>query len=110
MGNPTFGVVLNGIIVGLMAGFVPFEQVTDIMVLGTLVAFAFVCLGALRLKLVNPIVSLIGLVGCVLLALHLDPIVLNVYCITLPIGLIIYVLYGRTHSKLALARTNGDNR
>lgn len=105
-GNPTFGVILNGIIVGAMAGFVPFEQVTDIMVLGTLVAFAFVCLGALRLKLVNPIIALIGLVGCVLLALKLDILVLQVYCVTLPVGLIIYMLYGRTHSKLAQANTH----
>ena len=34
------------------AGFVPFETVADIMVMGTLVAFTFVCLGAIRMKIV----------------------------------------------------------
>ncbi|HEY9785598.1 MAG TPA: amino acid permease [Candidatus Obscuribacterales bacterium] len=100
MGNPTVGVMLNGLIVGLMAGFVPFEDVSDIMVLGTLVAFVFVCLGALRMKLVNPIVPILGAVGCVILALNLNPLVLQVYCITCPIGLIIYFFYGIRHSKL----------
>ncbi len=102
-GNPTFGVILNGIIVGLMAGFVPFEDVSDIMVLGTLVAFVFVCLGAMRLKLVNPVVSIIGMVGCVVLAFNLNPLVLQVYCVSCPVGLLIYFLYGRRHSRLAKA-------
>lgn len=100
-GNPIFGVVLNGIVVGLMAGFVPFEDVTDIMVLGTLVAFVFVCLGALRLKLVHPAVAVAGAAGCLILAFHLNPLVLQVYCISCPVGLVVYFLYGRKHSKLA---------
>ncbi|MGH9549298.1 MAG: APC family permease, partial [Terriglobales bacterium] len=99
-GNPTFGVILNGIIVGLMAGFVPFEQVTEIMVLGTLVAFTFVCVGALRLKLINFVVPVIGMIGCILLICNLEPLVKLVYCITCPIGLVIYFLYGYKHSKL----------
>jgi APA family basic amino acid/polyamine antiporter len=108
-GNPTFGVILNGIIVGAMAGFVPFEEVTDIMVLGTLVAFSFVCLGALRLKLVNPAIAITGLIGCIALAFNLNPLVLNVYCISCPIGLIIYFLYGFKHSKLRHAADSAPN-
>jgi APA family basic amino acid/polyamine antiporter len=99
-GNPTVGVILNGIVVGSMAGFVPFETVTDIMVLGTLVAFIFVCVGALRMKLVNPIVPIIGAIGCAALAFNLEPLVLKVYCVTCPIGLLIYFAYGFWHSKL----------
>lgn len=100
-GNPTFGVIVNGVLVGLTAGFVPFESVSDIMVLGTLVAFVFVCIGAVRLKLVSPPVGLAGALGCGLLAVFLDPLVLKVYMVTCPVGLLIYFLYGRTHSKLA---------
>ncbi|HEY9717153.1 MAG TPA: amino acid permease [Trichormus sp.] len=102
-GNPTFGVILNGVIVGLFAGFAPFEDVTDIMVLGTLVAFIFVCLGAMRLKLVNPVIPLIGMLGCLLLAFNLNPLVLKVYCISCPIGLVIYFCYGYKHSRIRLA-------
>lgn len=100
-GNPTYGVILNGIIVGLMAGFVPFEDVSDMMVLGTLVAFVFVCLGAWRVKLVHPLISFVGMLGCLVLAFNLNPLVLKVYCVSCPVGLLIYFLYGRKHSKLA---------
>ena len=57
-GNPTLGVLLNGIIVASIAGFVPFGQITDMMVLGTLIAFMFVGIGATRLKLVNPVIGI----------------------------------------------------
>jgi APA family basic amino acid/polyamine antiporter len=99
-GSPTYGLLLNGIVIGAFAGFVPFETVSDIMVLGTLIAFIFVCIGALRLKIVNPIVPILGAVGCAILAFKLDPIVLYVYCFTCPVGLVIYFLYGFKHSKL----------
>lgn len=100
-GNPTFGLFVNGIIIGAVAGFVPFDDVTDIMVLGTLIAFIFVCLGAMRLKLVNPLISICGAVGCTVLAANLGELVWKVYCITCPLGLVFYFLYGRKHSKLA---------
>lgn len=99
-GTPTVGVILNGIIVAIFAGFVPFETVSDIMVLGTLVAFTFVCVGAIRMKLVNPLVGICGAVGCTLLAAKLDPVVLQVYSVTCPVGLAIYFMYGYRHSKL----------
>lgn len=103
-GSPTFGLLLNGIIVALFAGFVPFETVSDIMVLGTLVAFTFVCIGAIRIKLVNPLIGLTGALGCIALACNLDPIVLKVYAFTCPVGLIIYFAYGYHHSKLRAAQ------
>lgn len=99
-GNPTVGIIINGILVAVIAGFVPFGEIADMMVLGTLVAFTFVCLGALRLKLVNPVVCTLGAIGCVVLAFHLSEMVLKVYSITCPIGLVIYFLYGIKHSKL----------
>lgn len=103
-GNPTFGLLVNGIVVGTVAGFVPFDDVTDIMVLGTLVAFVFVCLGAMRLKLVPPLVAIMGAVGCTLLAANLGELVWKVYGITCPLGLVFYFLYSRKHSKLSSAR------
>ena len=102
-GNPVVGIALNGAIVAAIAGLVPFGEIADMMVLGTLVAFIFVGIGALRLKLVNPIVAILGAVGCLILAFHLGELVLKVYCVSLPAGLIIYFSYGFRHSKLAQA-------
>jgi len=100
-GNPTFGLAINGLVVGGMAGFLPFGDIAEMMVLGTLVAFICVCIGAIRLKLVNRFIPILGAAGCALLAANLGPVVWKVFSISLPCGLIIYMLYGRRHSKLA---------
>lgn len=99
-GNPTFGILLNGILVAVFAGFLPFGEIAHMMVLGTLIAFVFVCVGAIRLKLLNPILPAIGAVCCIILASQLDDMVLKVYGITCPLGLLIYAFYGYKHSKL----------
>jgi basic amino acid/polyamine antiporter, APA family len=103
-GNPTVGIALNGVIVALTAGLVPFGDITHIMVLGTLVAFIFVGIGAWRLKLVNPLVAIVCAVGCSILACNLESLVWMVYCVSMPIGLVIYFCYGFRHSKLAQRR------
>ncbi len=100
-GNPVVGIILNGIMVSCVAGFVPFGQIADLMVLGTLVAFMFVSIGALKIKIINPIIGLLGALGCLTLIFSLDPIVLKSYAVILPIGIVIYLAYGRKHSKLA---------
>lgn len=105
-GNPRVGIILNGAIVALTAGLVPFGEIADMMVLGTLVAFIFVCIGALRLKLVHPAIAIAGGLGCGILAAHLSPLVLKLYCVTCPLGLIIYFAYGCKHSKLGQSTNN----
>ena len=107
-GNPVIGILVNGLIMGATAAFVPFGEIADMMVLGTLVAFVFVCWGAFKLKLVHPAVAMFGLLGCVLLAFNLNPLVLKVYSITCPAGLLIYFIYGFHKSKL-VALNNGAN-
>ncbi len=105
-GNPVWGIILNGIIVGSVAGFVPFGQIANLMVLGTLIAFMFVCIGALKLKIVNPFIGLFGTIGCLTLVFCLEPIVLKAYLAILPFGILGYLLYGRKHSKLAIRNNN----
>lgn len=108
-GNPTVGILINGILVAITAGFVPFGDIADMMVLGTLVAFVFVCIGAFRLKLVNPILAIAGAVGCAVLASKLSPLVLVVYSITCPVGLLIYFFYGIKHSNMAKNKAQADS-
>ncbi|MEZ4544747.1 MAG: amino acid permease [Cyanobacteriota/Melainabacteria group bacterium] len=99
-GNPTFGILLNGVLVAAIAGFMDFGDIADMMVLGTLVAFIFVCIGAVKLKLLNPILPVIGALGCIILAFHLNVAVLQAYAITCPFGLLIYGFYGYRNSRL----------
>jgi hypothetical protein len=44
----------------------------------------------------------IAAICCAFLAFKLDPLVLKVYSFTCPMGLLIYFLYGRKHSKLGM--------
>lgn len=99
-GSPTIGILINGLIVGITAALIPFGEIADMMVLGTLVAFIFVCFGAIRLKIVNPAIAGFGILGCTLLAFNLNPLVLQVYSISCPLGLLIYFFYGFRKSKL----------
>ncbi len=99
-GNPTFGILLNGVLVAAIAGFMDFGDIADMMVLGTLVAFVFVCIGAVKLKLLNPILPIIGALGCIILACHLNELVLTAYAVTCPFGLLIYGFYGYRNSRL----------
>ncbi len=107
-GNPIVGLVINGAVMGLTAAFVPFGEIADMMVLGTLIAFIFVCLGAIRLKLVHPSIAWFGILGCTLLAFNLNPLVLKVYSFSCPLGLLIYFLYGYRKSKLSLTISPGN--
>ncbi len=75
------------------------------MVLGTLVAFVSVGIGAVKLKLVDPLVGLVAVIGCVILASHLDPLVLQLYSVTCPLAFLIYAAYGYKHSKLRHANS-----
>ncbi len=106
-GNPTFGIILNGVLVASIAGFMEFGEIADMMVLGTLIAFIFVCLGAWRLKLVPAVLAWTGVIGCTVLAANLNPMVLHAYAITCPVGLIIYALYGYRNSRLHKAAREG---
>lgn len=117
-GNPVIGVAVNGVICMLLAGFVPFRDISEMMVLGTLVAFMFVGLGSLRLEpevaaganrrlafALSYFASFVVVGGSITLMLYLNPLVLKLYSITCPIGLVFYFAYGFRHSKLARAQS-----
>lgn len=106
-GNPVLGIILNGIMVGSVAGFIPFGQIANLMVLGTLIAFMFVCIGALKLNIANRAIGAFGALGCLTLIFCLEPVVLKAYLCILPIGILIYFAYGRSHSKLSQIKSVG---
>ncbi len=108
-GNPVVGLIINGIVMGITAALVPFGEIADMMVLGTLIAFIFVCIGATRLKLVHPAIAGFGILGCTLLAFNLNPLVLKVYSVSCPIGLLIYFWYGFRKSKLSIKISPNGN-
>lgn len=105
------------VFVSLFAGFVPVSDLGHMVSIGTLFAFSLVCIGviimrrkmpelprAFRTPLV-PFVPVMGVIVCVYLMYALPVESWFRLAIWLAIGLAIYFLYGRKHSKL---RNNTD--
>lgn len=102
-----------GIITALIAGFFSLRELAELINIGTLAAFAFVCLSVVLLKktqpkLVRPFKNPLGTPGSLLGAAASFGLMLTLPALTwyrlgiwLLIGLVIYFCYGRYNSLLA---------
>jgi APA family basic amino acid/polyamine antiporter len=99
-GSPIVGTVITGVACAFLAGLVPFEKLAHMMVLGTLVAFVAVGIGAKKEKLIGWGTAILSIVGCGLLITKLDSLVFVVYPVTLAVAVVVYLLYGYRNSKL----------
>lgn len=100
------------IFVSLFAGFVPVSDLGHMVSIGTLFAFTLVCVGILVLRKTNPtierpfktplvpLVPILGIVVCLLMMASLPIESWERLGIWLGLGLIIYFLYSKKHSKL----------
>ncbi|MGC4023562.1 MAG: amino acid permease, partial [Cyclobacteriaceae bacterium] len=97
---------------GAIAGFVPESVTGDLTSIGTLFAFALVCLGIMVMRKTDPnterpfrtplvpLVPILGILVCVSLIIGLDPMTQIVAAVWLVIGLVIYFTYSKKHSAL----------
>lgn len=100
------------IFVSLFAGFVPISDLGHMVSIGTLFAFTLVCIGVLVLRKTNPelerpfktpwvpLVPILGVIVCILLMLSLPVESWERLAIWLLIGLVVYLVYGKKHSKV----------
>jgi basic amino acid/polyamine antiporter, APA family len=101
-----------GILVAIIAAFVPLTEIAKLVNIGTLFAFLIVNIGvivlrrtapdmdrAFRVPLV-PLFPLIGSALCIYLMTKLEGVTWLRFFGWLAAGLIIYFVYGRTHSRL----------
>jgi len=100
------------VFVSLFAGFVPVSDLGHMVSIGTLFAFTLVCIGVLVLRRTNPeierpfrtpfvpVLPILGVVVCLLLMASLPVESWERLGIWLLIGLAIYLLYGRKHSRI----------
>ena len=111
--TPHYNTIAVGILVALAAGIVPLDALSQIVSVGTLIAFAIICFSViyLRWKQPNvkrpfrvplyPVVPYLGIASCLYLISGIYETVWNLKWYFLA-GLIIYFAYGQFRSKLTL--------
>ena len=122
--TPWIGTILLGMFIAVAASFLPIDLLSDLVSLGTALAFCIVCLSVIYLRRRHPELerpfrvpggvktAVAGIVACMALALFnilpmvqkaftgepLPLAILVTYCV---VGVLIYLFYGYRNSKLA---------
>ncbi|WP_158915057.1 amino acid permease [Caulobacter sp. S45] len=122
--TPWIGTLLLGVLIAVAAAFLPIDLLSDLVSLGTALAFAIVCLSVIYLRKKHPelnrpfrapggvTTAVLGIISCMALAvfnllpmvqkaLSGDPLPLTILVVYCLIGAAIYIGYGYGNSKLA---------
>jgi APA family basic amino acid/polyamine antiporter len=114
-GTPVLMTMVTGVIVAIMAGFLPLQRIAEVANAGTLVAFiaVAVCLLVLRKKAPTArrpfrtpaatIVAAAAIIGCAYLFNSLPGVTKLTFVIWNAIGIALYLVYARFQSALARA-------
>ena len=112
--TPYINTILVGIVVAFAAGTMPIGELGDLVSLGTLCAFSIVCMSVLYLHYkekdlvrpysvpYKPVVPILGIIACGYLIAQLPMETFIKLKWFFLLGILIYIFYGRRHSKLAL--------
>jgi basic amino acid/polyamine antiporter, APA family len=113
--TPVRTTVLTGVVMAIMAGFIPLGVLAELVNIGTLAAFILVCGGVIALRRSHPdmprpfkmpfgtLFAVLGIISCGALIAFLPFETHLRFIIWLAVGLIIYFGYSVRNSKLATA-------
>ncbi|UVI35497.1 amino acid permease [Brevibacterium spongiae] len=115
--NPKYGTpyrftIITGVIIAIIAAFVPLSTLAELVNIGTLSAFVLVSIGVIVLRRTRPelerpfkvpfvpVLPIISAIICFYLMLNLNMDTWIRFLVWLAIGLIVYFAYSRKHSRL----------
>ena len=118
--TPWINTLLVGLITAMAAGFLDINLLGDATSVGTLAAFAIVCLSVIYLRRAAPelprgfkvpfypVLPILGILSCAYLITTVPWSVLFLFLIYLGIGMIVYFFYGIHFSNLQTGRDQDD--
>ncbi|MFI4954867.1 MAG: APC family permease [Gammaproteobacteria bacterium] len=110
--TPVRIIISGGIVISLIAGFAPMSTITELVNIGTLMAFVVVCGGVIAMRYTqpdlkrpfkvafHPLIPLLGIAICLFLALSLPVETWIRFGIWMAIGCALYFVYGMFNSGL----------
>jgi basic amino acid/polyamine antiporter, APA family len=117
--TPYVTTILCGVVAAVVSGFFPIALLGELVSIGTLFAFVVVSAGVLMLRYKRPelerpfrtplvpLVPILGILVCSYLMYGLPVDTWLRLMVWLALGLVIYFVYGRTHSKVGNATAAG---
>lgn len=117
-GTPVAGTVIVGVIIAVVAAFIPLGELADATSIGTLFAFALVNLSVIYLRRARPelprsykvpffpVVPILGIVMCLGLMVTLGGTTWMVFGLWMVVGVALYFAYGRKHSIVGAMSEN----
>ncbi|MDQ6659196.1 MAG: amino acid permease [Actinomycetota bacterium] len=118
-GTPIIITVGVGVLVAIVAGFVPTADLEEMVNVGTLFAFVLVSIGVIILRRKRPdlprgyrvpfmpVVPILSVIACVWLMVNLVAFTWIRFAVWLVVGVAVYFAYGRTHSRVGLRAADG---
>ena len=113
--TPVRVITICGVVMMVIAGFIPLGELAELVNIGTLAAFVMVCIGVIVLRRTrpdmhrpfvtpwSPLIPLLGALSCGALMAFLPVHTWERFIIWLAIGMVIYFGYSVRHSRLATA-------
>jgi APA family basic amino acid/polyamine antiporter len=114
--TPHLSTILTGSVVAIAAGLLPIGVLSELVSIGSLLAFVLVCVGVIVLRRTDPetprpfrvpwvpVIPVLGALVCLLQMVSLPWPTWERLLVWLVIGLAIYIGYGRKHGAEALGR------
>ncbi len=115
--TPYVTTILTGLVVAIAASTTTLSEMANLCNIGTLFAFILVCGGIMILRVKDPdrprpfrvpgghIIPVLGILFCIYLMAGLDKVTWIRFVLWLAVGIIIYMLYGKKHSRLHAEHT-----